>query len=234
MDIKAIIFDKDGTLIDFAETYNPATRIVLDQLCGRDDALLQKAANVWGFDLETGKIKDDSVIVAGSGVDLAEAIASLIEIEDNVAFGAKLDEMFGNVCVDTVSALPETQTALKKLQSNGILLGIGTNDSEANAVSQMQRLEFETFFHKILGSDSGYGAKPGPGMVTGFVEHCGLAPEQVMMVGDSLHDLEAGKAAGVVTCGVETGPADRSALEKHADIVLPSIAGLPGYLGMLV
>jgi phosphoglycolate phosphatase len=50
------------------------------------------------------------------------------------------------------------------------------------------------------------------------------------MVGDSLHDLHAGRAAGMRTVGVLTGPAPRAELSPEADIVLGSIAELPDWL----
>ncbi|MEM9278548.1 MAG: HAD family hydrolase [Pseudomonadota bacterium] len=230
MDIRAIIFDKDGTLIDFAATFNPATARVLGQLCGDDTELLHELASVWEFDLATQSLSDSSVLVAGCGADVAAISKEVLKIDNVEGFGTRLDQMFGAICVETVKALPGTELALKILHSNGVVLGIGTNDAEENAVAQMETLKFRSFFERIFGADSGHGAKPGPGMVSAFVEACGLEPSQVMMVGDSLHDLEAGRAAGVVTCGVETGPAERSTLEKHADIVLHSIADLSGHL----
>ena len=50
------------------------------------------------------------------------------------------------------------------------------------------------------------------------------------MVGDSTHDLDAGKAAGMVTIGVLTGPAPREELAPFADVVLDSIAEIPSWL----
>ena len=66
--------------------------------------------------------------------------------------------------------------------------------------------------------------------MTAFINETGLNPANVMMVGDSIHDLKAGRAAGVKTCGVETGPATREELAPFADFVLPSIGGLPDLL----
>ncbi|MGI9352649.1 MAG: HAD family hydrolase [Rhizobiaceae bacterium] len=234
MDIRAIIFDKDGTLIDFPATFNPATDRVLAQLCGEDRELLRAAADVWDFDLVTKTVDPKSVIVSASSFEIAEALSTVIPVHDIGEFGVKLDEMFGAVCVETVTPLPDTEATLHTLKANRLMLGIGTNDAEANAVAQMQTLGFLTLFDKIFGADSGHGPKPGPGMIEAFTEMCGLEPQQVLMVGDSLHDLESGKSAGVRTCGVETGPADRITLEKHADMVLQSIADLPGHVGLLM
>ena len=86
-------------------------------------------------------------------------------------------------------------------------------------------------FDFIAGFDSGYGAKPEPGMQLGFCAATGLRPEQVMMIGDSHHDLISGRAAGMVTVGVLTGLATADDLAPLADVVLNHIGELPAYLG---
>ena len=64
-----------------------------------------------------------------------------------------------------------------------------------------------------------------------FLRWSGLDPEAVAMIGDSLHDLEAGHAAGMVTVGVLTGPATRAELAPVADVILDDIGALPDWLG---
>jgi len=230
MDIKAIIFDKDGTLIDFEATFNPATARVLNQISEGNEQLLTNLAGVLGFNLETGLIEDDSIMIAGDGMEIIEAMATVMPIEDKEVYREFIDRIFGEACLETVIALPGMIDALHALKARGIVLGVGTNDAEANATSQMNALGVKDLFAHIHGADSGYGAKPGGGMIEAFAQKVGAPISEVLMVGDSLHDLKAGKAASVVTCGVETGPAKRHELEPYADIVLASIADLPGYL----
>ena len=89
-------------------------------------------------------------------------------------------------------------------------------------------------FDFIAGYDSGHGLKPGPGMVLAFAETVGIAPHEVAMIGDSLHDLGAGRSAGAgLVVGVLTGPAVAAELAPHADHVLRSIAELPALLAEL-
>jgi phosphoglycolate phosphatase len=58
-----------------------------------------------------------------------------------------------------------------------------------------------------------------------------LAPYEIAMVGDNLHDLETAHAAGAgLAVGVLSGNSPREALESHADVVLDSVAGLPELL----
>ena len=65
-------------------------------------------------------------------------------------------------------------------------------------------------------------------MVLAFAAHLGIDPSQVAMVGDSVHDLHAGRAAGAVAVAVTSGLADAETLAPHADHVLDDIRGLVG------
>ena len=67
-------------------------------------------------------------------------------------------------------------------------------------------------------------------MLLGFAARAGLPPESVAMVGDSTHDLLAGRAAGMVCIAVLTGMADEAALAPYADLVLPDIGHLPDHI----
>ncbi|WP_342071804.1 HAD family hydrolase [Yoonia algicola] len=82
----------------------------------------------------------------------------------------------------------------------------------------------------MAGYDSGHGGKPAPGQLLAFCAETGLDADHCVMVGDSTHDLRAGRAAGMRTIGVLTGPAPREELLPLADVVLPSIGDIPGWL----
>ncbi len=82
----------------------------------------------------------------------------------------------------------------------------------------------------VIGFDSGYGAKPEPGPLLAFADHCALDPARVAMVGDSTHDLIAGRAAGMTAMGVLTGPARRHELAPHADHVFENIGHIEAWL----
>lgn len=233
MEIKALLFDKDGTIISFEETFNPATRRVLEEICGTDQPLFLAACEVVGFDPVANEILPDSPVIAATSEDIAEALGAVVDIGDKVSYGKKLDDMFGAACLQTVVPLPGAQNALGKMKSSGFVLGVATNDAEENAVGQMKMLGFDRFFTRFFGADSGFGAKPGSGMMNAFAEFTGFDPKQICMVGDSTHDLQAGRAAGFVNIGVETGPAKRAELVPHADHVLASIADLPELLESL-
>ncbi|MGL4237933.1 HAD family hydrolase, partial [Tabrizicola sp.] len=107
------------------------------------------------------------------------------------------------------------------------------NDSEAPARQHLANHGITDCFDFIAGYDSGHGAKPAPGMCLAFARAFALDPARVAMVGDSRHDLEAGRAAGMRTVAVLTGIAKRDELSPHADVVLPDIGAIPDWLSAL-
>ena len=120
---------------------------------------------------------------------------------------------------------------LTGLKHRGLKLGVMTNDSEVGARAHLTAAGIVGCFDFIAGFDSGYGAKPDPDPLLAFARALGLDPSRVVMVGDSLHDLVAGRAAGMQTVGVLTGPACRAELAPCADAVLPDIGHLSVWLG---
>jgi phosphoglycolate phosphatase len=72
--------------------------------------------------------------------------------------------------------------------------------------------------------------KPDATPVLAFASAAGVPPAGIAVVGDSPHDLIAARAAGAVAIGVLSGPNEREVLQPHADILLPSVSELAGWL----
>ncbi len=227
MPIDAILFDKDGTLFDFANTWGAFGRNVLLRLAEGDHQHAAELGRVIGFDLEKVAYSEDSVVIAGTVEEVAEALAP------------HLPEMTQDALIDvlnTESALAPQAPAvplvpfLDGLRQAGLKLGVATNDGEMPALEHLASAGIRDHFDFVAGYDSGHGFKPGPGQLLAFAAHVEVSPERVAMVGDSLHDLQAGRAAGMTTVGVLTGLAQADALAPMADVVLPDIGHIPGWL----
>lgn len=120
---------------------------------------------------------------------------------------------------------------LSRLRKAGLKLGVATNDFREGATRQLAQAGILETFDFICGSDSGFGAKPSPGMINAFARHIGCAPSEIVMVGDSLHDVKSGLAAGcariiAVATGYETADT-LSCLTPH---VLDALDDLPAIL----
>ena len=72
--------------------------------------------------------------------------------------------------------------------------------------------------------------KPAPDIVFAFADAVGLAPREIAVVGDNRVDLEMARSAGAIAVGVLTGNAAASDLEPLADVILPSVREVPGWV----
>ncbi|MBT6609550.1 MAG: HAD family hydrolase, partial [Rhodospirillaceae bacterium] len=118
------------------------------------------------------------------------------------------------------------------LSALGFRLGVATNDGENGSRAMLERLDLIDSLDFVAGWDSGFAAKPAPDMVDGFCQATRLAPEAVVVVGDSVADMEMAKQAQAgVSVGVLSGTGGRKDLVKIADVIIESVAELEALLG---
>jgi phosphoglycolate phosphatase len=225
--VDGLLFDKDGTLIDFHDTWDAWAAVIIDQLADGDPALRDKIAKVIDFDQALGRLLPQSIAIAETNRDISQAVADVLP-------GRHVDEVEQFLITSGANApvAPVLPLApyLTQLAAQGLKLGLLTNDSEFGARAHLKAMDIEAHFDFIAGFDSGFGAKPAPDPLLHFARSQGLVPARVAMVGDSVHDLMAGRAAGMQTIGVLTGPAEEHHLAPHADVIFPDIGHIPGWL----
>lgn len=230
--LAGVLFDKDGTLFDFEATWRGVARAFLAGLAPGDPGRQAEIGSAIGFDMASNRFRAGSVLVSGTTGEIAAVLTEVIPGSDAATF-----ERLGNAAAQTldgstlVPAAADLGGVLDRLAGRGLALGVATNDGEAAARLHLGSAGVLNRFAFVAGYDSGHGLKPDPGMVLAFAGACGLSVADVAMVGDSVHDLGAARAAGVrLAIGVLTGPAGPADLAPLADVVLPSIAELPAFL----
>ena len=182
------------------------------------------------FDLSAEAFHPDSFVIAGTNAEVARALSPHVPHMPETELERYLAQNAAEA--DLAEAVPLAEF-LDGLLARGKVLGVMTNDAEISAMSQLERAGVRDRFAFVAGFDSGHGAKPDPAPLLAFCDHCGISPERSAMVGDSLHDLQAGAAAGMQRIGVLTGLASHQDLEPHADAVLPDIGYIPDWLDRL-
>ncbi len=225
--IKGIIFDKDGTLFDFNATWGAWTRTMIAGESGDDPALNDALAQTLGYDLVGGVFFPGSIVIAETADVVATAMLTHLPHETKEALISRMSHAAKQV--PQVQAAP-LSSLLGGFKDMGLVLGVATNDSEDPARTHLTKAQVLDLFDFVAGYDSGFGGKPAAGQLNAFCAATGLTPAECIMVGDSTHDLHAGRAAGMRTVGVLTGPALAPELDPFADIVLTSISDLPAWV----
>ena len=228
--IRAILFDKDGTLIDFQRTWGPATHAVIAHFAAGDQAIYDRLAAASGFVAGERRFVAGSPLIAGATPDYGRLWAQVLGRPATGDFFAEIDRLFHVSGLEHLKPIGEPPAVLGGLRRRGYRLGIITNDAEANARAQAARLGIGQLLDFIAGYDFGFGAKPSGEPVLAFARAVAVQAQEVAVVGDTVHDLAAARAAGAIAIAVPSGPIPRDLLAPHADAVIDSVADLPAWL----
>lgn len=224
---EGLLFDKDGTLFDFHLSWGSWAAELIEGLSEGLPARGAEIAKCLEFDLKNKAFRPGALSIAGTVSEQATAMLPALP-------GWRIDTLEAHLVAAAGRArmVPATPLGplMSTLQGAGYRIGVATNDAESAARIHLEDAEIITYFDYIAGYDSGYGAKPDPGMCKGFADATGLTPASCAMIGDSTHDLIAGRDAGMTTIAVLTGAAEEAELAPFADAVLPDIGALPDWL----
>ncbi|SMC93264.1 phosphoglycolate phosphatase [Fulvimarina manganoxydans] len=226
--VEGILFDKDGTLIDYAASWLPINREAAHCAAGGDPERAAHLLTIGGHDSETNRVAADSLLAASNTAEIAAAWVEAGSPFDVEALTRELDRIF-TAGSSAAVPVPGIADLFDRLRRTGLRLGVATSDSVASAQKTLETIGLTADF--VAGYDSGYGAKPGTGMALAFAETFALSPSNCIMVGDNLHDIRMGRAAGFGLCvGVMTGTGNRADLTREADHVLEAATALPDLL----
>ena len=189
MNIKAVLFDLDGTLLDTHDallaSFRHATREVLGPEAESltEQQLMAKVGQP--LDTQMWDFTDDQDVHDRL---LAEYRAHNVQVHDSL-----------------VHAFPGIPELLERLRSAGVPMGVVTSKRHEMALRGLDLFGLAPFFRFLVGSDDFPEHKPAPGPVVHGCELLGLSPACVLYVGDSPFDMMAGNGAGCPTAAVTWG-----------------------------
>ena len=229
MKYRGIVFDKDGTLLDFNQTWLPVYRYAAREFAEGDAVLEDLLLTQHGFEPGLNRFIGGSLLAAGNNRQIAHAWADQINKPDQVEhISARLHQIFHQQGALHATPVKHLANTLRQLRQSGKKLGVATADSHQGIINTLQSFDVLHEFDFLAGYDSGHGVKPEADMVVSFCTQLELVAETVVVVGDNRHDIEMGRNANAGLCiGVLTGTSTRDELEPIADIVLDDISALP-------
>ncbi len=229
--IRGILFDKDGTLVDFNRTWFGITMELAQKAADGDEARARALVEAGGYDWEMQKFRGGSVIAAGTVNDIVDLWHPELTLEEKRSRIRNYNAYAVQEGSRRAVGIEGLHATLEALVAQGFVLGIATNDSEAGARATAEALGLTSLFTVIIGYDSVARAKPHADQLQLFAAKAGLPTQAVAMVGDNAHDLEMAHAAGAgLAIGVLSGNSTLDDLAHLSDAILGSIAELPQFL----
>jgi len=217
--IRALIFDLDGTLID------SKLDLALSVNAARDHMGLAPLEHeeIFGY------------VGQGAPMLIRRSLGSHATNE-NVELGLKYFlEYYRDHMLDNTVPYPGVTEALAALetraQSNGPLhMAVLTNKPVRFSKMILDGLGFSRYFRYVYGGNSFERKKPDPVGVEVLLRDFACGPREAMMVGDSEVDILTARNAGIWACGVTYGLGSHRLAEYPPDLLLSNLADLPGHL----
>ena len=202
--IKAILFDKDDTLIDLAAFWRAPVLALAREAAAEDGFPCTPAweeAVLTACGIEGDGARDGSPIVSGTDLDTAKALNPLL-LERNlppidpVRYAKILEE-----ASRTGHVVPKfgEDFALwfSRWKAQGLLVGLVSSDRKEICRYCLEQLRILQDFDVLCTDGQGYPPKPDPAMGAAFLEAYSLSPEEAVFVGDSANDMRFAKNAGI-------------------------------------
>jgi phosphoglycolate phosphatase len=228
---KAILFDKDGTLVDFNGTWLALYEKLALEAADGDRTEAGRLLKIGGYDRIAKSFIAGSELAAGTTATIVRLWIGEGNAERFSFWKARMDRAFVEEGPAAAVPVPGLEATLRQLHGEGRKLAVVTNDLEAAARRTIEKFGVAPLFSALLGYDSVKNPKPAADPVHLACKLLGVEPHEAIVVGDNLHDLEMARNAGAgAALGVLTGTTGRAELASMADAVLPSIADLPQWL----
>jgi phosphoglycolate phosphatase len=209
-----VLYDLDGTLIESAKDMQVAvSRVLADH--GLPPAT---EADMRAF------------MGQGSKVTMDRAFTKYGRKLDEAALSAVTREFVRYYEADPISntiAFPGVAETVQRFARLGLKQGVCTNKFERPSRIILEHLKLMPPITDVAGADTFPVRKPDPKHILMLLERMGGAAQRAVMVGDSIHDLEAAHAAGLPAVLVSWGYTDRPASELGADAVIERFDRLP-------
>jgi phosphoglycolate phosphatase-like HAD superfamily hydrolase len=229
--IDLVVFDKDGTLLDFHAMWGGWAL----ELGRRLDGATRRpvAGDVFatiGFDPTSGRVRAGAPLAVATMGEIREVIAAVIRRWCPSVGAARQAVETAWFTPDPVAAaipIDDLAALFGALVDSGRSVAVATTDDRFPTDASLRALGVRDMVAALACGDDGIGVKPDPRMLLGLCETVRIPPDRTAVIGDTLADLRMARNAGArLAIGVLSGIDDADTLRPAADLLLPSIADL--------
>lgn len=228
--IDLVVFDKDGTLLDFHAMWGEWARELGERLEGvaRRPVSPDVFAAI-GFDPVSGRIAPSGPLAASTMAAIEDLVATVLRRwcpRPSDARWVVEQAWFEPDPVATAMPLADLPAVFADLRGQGKRLAIATNDDREPTTRALEALGIGRLVDGLSCADDDVAVKPAPDAVLALCAGLDVLPKRTAVVGDLPVDLAMGRAAGAgLVVGVLSGLGSREDL-RDADLVVDSVADL--------
>ena len=228
---QAIIFDKDGTLIDFDLMWGSWTLQLADRLQTSIDLDVRQAlCQCFGYDIVRRKILPDGKLTCTPMWRLRELMVELLTslgIPASEASWAVANAWYAPDPVTLAKPFTDLQRLFINIHKLGIKIAIATTDDRDPTCVMFEEFGVKDLISTMVCGDDGIKAKPAPDMVATICQRLDLHPRDIAVVGDTVADLRMAHIAGAgYAVGVLSGVGSLANLTPLADILIDTVDAL--------
>ena len=228
--IDVVIFDKDGTLIDFHAMWGGWARGLGERL----DATIRRPVSLdvfaaIGFDPTTGRVSAGAPLAIETMAGIEETVARVLRRWcPSIAAARRATEAAWSIPdpVELAVPLADLGELFGRLRGDGRRIAVVTTDDRAPTDATLRALGVRAAVEAMVCGDDGFPMKPEPDPVFAICQVYGSEPSRVAVIGDTPADIAMGRAAGAGrVVGVRSGIGRDTDL-ADADAVIDSVGVL--------
>lgn len=212
--IKAILFDKDGTLLEYTDGWVDSIVEFLEEKTIDKDKKKELFKEI-GI-REDGGVEENSILSSETAMDLAIIFSKYLDCDLDEIY-REIDDHLLNYLKENNNFIRETcdlKSLFEILKSKEILIGIFTSDNYSQAKYSMEYLKLDRFIDFYAAADL-YEKKPSTESLEIFKKKYSLEDKEILVVGDSKVDMIFGK--DTIKLGVLCGTGSREMLERYTN-----------------
>lgn len=230
MEIKGIIFDKDGTLMDFEAFWVTVSRGAIADILKETNIDADVETVLCCLDVEDGVADINGILAQDPFPIMGRAINDCLAkygcvLSDEEMTNLTVKAYHGNIKKGIVApTCKNVVEVMERLKGMGVKLGLVTTDDPYDTEKCLKALGVYDYFDEIYTDDGVLPTKPDPYCGNNFCKKYGLDKAQVVMVGDTLNDVRFAKNMGIKVFCVAKSDKNRKVLEEYADLVMHDIS----------
>ena len=229
LEVKAILFDKDGTLTNIDNLWVEPTEMVIRKILKqhiKEDSPITIEQMLELLGIVRGEIIPNSVIASGTVEDMLDEIGKYFPIDKTALYDEVLQD-FRNYLLahpDMIVPIGDVAFLISELKHKGIKVGVVTNDSYIPTKTIFEILMIWHLFDFVATPDE-YPAKPASDSLIGASQHLAVPLHEIFYVGDSYLDMDYAKHCGG-GIAVLTSGSDVQIMKEQSVLVLDSVEQL--------